>query len=147
MLVGLTLSACDCVEQEVSRVIEDFEACGGDSTCGWEPSDRQSVSLTTTFHPGEHGLLLRGGSAASKRGTVTAEEIHVVSDCRDDLVLHLNDRPFRLQATTEDRQPWYRLAVVVSNTGTDVESLGIENAGSRPCIVDEIRAIDEVCVD
>ena len=144
---ALVLSACDCYQEEVNRVIENFESCGSSPTCDWEPSAPGDVQVTTTFHPGEHGLLLAPQSAIRQTGTVNAEEIHVVSNCAGGLILHLNDRPFRLQATTGDDQPWYRLAVVVSTSGTAVTSLGIENTNNRPCVIDEIRAIDEICID
>lgn len=140
-------SGCDCQLEEVDTVIEDFEACGSIPLCGWTATDPSRARLTTTFHSSQHGLELDDGVAASFGASVRTEEIHVVSNCRDGLVLHVGDRPFRLVATSQDAQPYYRLAVVISSGGQQVSSLGVENTSGRKCIIDDVRAIDDVCID
>ncbi len=143
----LIAAGCDCQLEDVDTVIEDFESCGNIPLCGWTATDPSGARLTTTFHPSEHGLELQPGVAATFPTSIRTEEIHVVSDCRTGIILHLDGRPFRMVATSQGSQPFYRLAVVVSRGGDDVGSLGIENMSGRTCVIDDVRSIDDVCLE
>lgn len=144
--VGLLGAACDCQLEDVDTVIEDFESCGGLEHCGWNIAGG-TARLTPTFHSAKQGLELSRGASASFSARIRTEEIHVVSNCPRGMVLHLDGQPYRLSATTQDHQPWYRLAVVVSRGGDDVSSLAVENTNNRSCIIDDIRSIDDVCLE
>jgi hypothetical protein len=142
-----TLAGCDCQLEDVDTVIETFEGCGNIPLCGWTATQADAARITTTFHDAEHGLELRPGVAASMATSVRTEEIHVVSDCRSGIILHVDGRPFRMVATSQGSQPYYRLAVVVSSGGDEIREIGFENQSGRTCVIDDVRTIDDVCIE
>ncbi len=83
------LAACGCTEPE-EIYSEGFENCPG--LCQWQPRGDGVAEVTSTIHPGEHGLYF-DGSVTVERAFAPGEivlsnpdqiaNLHFVTDCLD----------------------------------------------------------------